>query len=211
MRLFFAVALEESGRRVLDAAAARLRACAPQARWSAPSSMHLTLAFLGEVEPGRARAARAAAQRVAAAQGCFDMDFSGLDAFPSWKSPRVLWAGVSRGAREFARLAGALRAQLILEGFSLEERPFVPHFTLARLRSDGAQAAALESAARECSEALQRSAAAMRVREFILFESRLEPKGARHEILCVRRLGGANPSEGESAGSGGSSAREFLP
>jgi RNA 2',3'-cyclic 3'-phosphodiesterase len=89
--------------------------------------IHLTLAFLGQVAPEeRARAVEAASGLRA---GVFGM---ALDHVGSFRSARVAWAGCGRIPRSLERLQSGLDGALRERGFTLEERPFVPHVTLAR-------------------------------------------------------------------------------
>ena len=51
MRAFIAIPIPEKGRSMLDRLQQNLRSCRPDVRWVAIPSIHLTLKFLGEVDP----------------------------------------------------------------------------------------------------------------------------------------------------------------
>ncbi|MEW6446411.1 MAG: RNA 2',3'-cyclic phosphodiesterase [Pseudomonadota bacterium] len=93
-------------------------------------NLHLTLAFIGDVEVARLSClerAGAAAARVAAP--C-PMIFDRLGLFPE---ARVLWAGMSRIPPELCLLQSAVAREVAERcGFTLDPRPFVPHLTLRR-------------------------------------------------------------------------------
>ncbi|MBI5243866.1 MAG: RNA 2',3'-cyclic phosphodiesterase [Elusimicrobia bacterium] len=182
MRLFFAVALSADARRLLACALESLAASGADAKWVREDSMHLTLAFLGEVSPERLEAARRAGSRAAQALAAYRMDLGTLGAFPSWKAARVVWAGVRAGAAETCALAKALRKALAEEGFAREERDFVAHVTIGRVRSVR-KASQLASAAQAWSaEAAGRwQESGTQVEDFSLIESRLTPQGPRYE------------------------------
>lgn len=187
MRLFAAVEMPSALSRALSASVVRLRPAPPEARWPGPERMHLTLAFLGEV--AQARAEDAADALEAAAAGCrpFLARLGGPGAFPSWERARVLWAGIERGAAELARLARALAAELGSRGFALEDREFVPHLTLGRLRAP-ADCRDLEPG---LARAISSCAAPFRVAEAALLRSRLSPGGSSHSVLRRAALGAA--------------------
>lgn len=111
------------------------RAAAPY-RWATREQLHLTLAFLAEVEERRLddlveRLARAAARRTA-----FETAVAGGGAFPNAGRARVLWAGLDldEPARtELDRLATGCRAAANRAGIALDGQRFRPHVTLARL------------------------------------------------------------------------------
>jgi len=89
--------------------------------------IHLTLAFLGEIDPGAVERARAIADAVRAA--AFEVR---LDRTGSFRGARVGWAGCESPAPGLIEIASHLGQALKESGFVLEERPFAPHVTLAR-------------------------------------------------------------------------------
>lgn len=128
-RLFFALSLPASLSDALDDLAEGI----PDARWALENDYHLTLAFLGEVPPGRRRDAEDAARRVRVAP--LEIQLRGVGAFPRRPPARVLWAGIDPEPR-LLTLQRRLCAELRADGFLLEQRRFHPHVTLARLDRD---------------------------------------------------------------------------
>jgi 2'-5' RNA ligase len=125
-RLFFALWPQSAARDALARLAVDVAEhCGGRAVPAA--KIHLTLAFLGEVAPGReAAAARAGAGLDADA---IHATFDRLGAFPR---AGVAWAGCSRVPPELGTLAAGLASGLRAEGFELEDRAFAAHVTLAR-------------------------------------------------------------------------------
>jgi 2'-5' RNA ligase len=124
MRLFFALWPDAAAADALDRLAADVVVVAggkPQPR----AKIHLTLAFLGEVE------APAHAEDVAAAVAVDPFPMR-LDCVGSFRRARVAWAGALEPQPALVRLQSRLEAGLREAGFALEERPFTPHLTLAR-------------------------------------------------------------------------------
>ncbi|MBG0776901.1 MAG: RNA 2',3'-cyclic phosphodiesterase [Desulfovibrionaceae bacterium] len=139
LRLFVGVPLDEAHQQALARLRARWRevpAPGPQRTglaWTRPGNWHLTLKFLGDVEPERTPALEAALDAVAFAP--FTAQAGGTGCFPPRGAARVVWLGLARGAEEAARLARAVDAACASVGFAPERRPFAAHLTLARVKS----------------------------------------------------------------------------
>ena len=132
MRLFLGIELPPAWRRALAQGAEALGRAGVQGRFTLPDNYHLTLVFLGETD--RRTEAEAALRQTGGAS--FPLRTALPGCFPR-KGGDIWWLGVEPAPGLLAvqrRLEGALRAS----GFSLEERPYRPHITLARkVRSPG--------------------------------------------------------------------------
>src|SRR5204862_7648135 len=89
--------------------------------------IHLTLAFLGDIDDARLEAARLVGGTVR--EPAFEM---ALDQAGSFRGARVAWAGCAAMPAGLARLQESLARELGAQGFTLEDRPFAPHVTLVR-------------------------------------------------------------------------------
>lgn len=133
-RLFLAVQPTDEARHAL---AARLDAAfsadpLPGRTVRAPS-WHLTLRFLGDPgEPGLDRLLGSFDQ--ADLGGPFRLGLDGLGAFPRPGKASVLWMGVVRGEEPLVELQERTEMVCDVAGLGREERPFVPHLTLSRIR-----------------------------------------------------------------------------
>ena len=129
MRLFIAVNFSAGTLDALLAARERLRALTGgRGGFTQDTNLHLTLAFLGEIEPERAPLA---VEAMRAAQG--RVLTLGIDRIGRFRRDGgdIWWAGADRAPALSAyqrRLVRELRAR----GFELESRRFSPHVTLAR-------------------------------------------------------------------------------
>lgn len=92
-----------------------------------PEDLHITLVFLGDLDPQRRACAEEAADRVRAAP--FSLSLNRFGCFPR---ARVLWCGASERPQSLLDLLHALNSGLLGCGFRPERRPFEPHVTLAR-------------------------------------------------------------------------------
>jgi 2'-5' RNA ligase len=157
------------------------------ARWTKPEQMHVTLRFLGAIETARIDSVVSALAAVAAPS--FGLTVEGFGVFPSFRSPRVLWAGLAP-ADPLGELAREIDDALVRSAtVAADEKPFSPHVTLARL--NGARPAAVRSWM-ERREPF--TAGPWEVSQFFLYASRLTPGGAIHTRLESWRLAGASVS-----------------
>jgi len=179
MRLFVAVDLPD---RLADAVAAtqdRLREAAGL-RFTDPEQAHLTLQFLGEVDPQRRDAVVDAVERAVAASGVdpFDCAVGGLGVFPDLDHVSVVWAGVREGGGELAALHDAVVEGTVALGFDDDDHEFTPHVTLARM-DDGRGKALVQRAVRETEPTVGR----FRVEEVRLKRSRRTDDGPVYDTV----------------------------
>ncbi len=172
-RVFFALWPEAALAERL-AALAEAQAAAVGGRAMARETLHLTLAFLGDVALEALPALQEAGRLVARQQvmhHVFPLEFS-LDHFGYWQHNHLAWIGCRTPVAALHGLADALAAAVGERGFALEPRPFVPHVTLVRR-------APVAPPCRE--EALPLS---WRATDFALLRSRRHTGGAAYETLA---------------------------
>ena len=183
VRSFVAVLLPDRVRAGLAAVSAELRGQTRGLAWVRAGNLHLTLRFLGEIEPMMLEPVREAVVAAAAAVPPFTVSLGGLGGFPSGRALRVLWASVAAGGEELGTLYAALEAALVVRGMPRESRPFHPHVTLARARDprgtgDLASVLGVGPAFGE-----------VRVGALYLMRSDLGPGGSRYSVLAEAPLG----------------------
>lgn len=125
-RVFFAL-WPESEVRAQIAAAVKEAVAASDGRPVPPERLHLTLAFLGEVDATAVEEARRAARNVSIER--FSMV---LDRLGYWSQPRINWLAPSDVPGALYRLADELWGALGEVGFERELRPYRPHVSLVR-------------------------------------------------------------------------------
>lgn len=137
-------------------------------------TIHLTLAFLGDVAVERLPEL----QRVAGGIDATAFELT-LDRFGIWQHNRLLWAGCTTPPSLFD-LACSLKTRLLEAGFTVADakRPFAPHVTLVRkLSRFDVALPAVEALNWPC-------------REFVLVRSRLSAAGSGYEVLARFSLAG---------------------
>jgi 2'-5' RNA ligase len=184
MRLFVAIDLAADAREAVAAVQKRIVLSAGEAgrslRLVGADQMHLTLAFVGDVNDS------AAARIVTAIDGeidqrSFRLSLAGLGVFPPRDKPRALFLAVGDGAAEVVELQRKVTELLETAGVPREPRPFHPHLTLARWR-DG------HSADRRVADQDVGLVAGVDVNEAVLYQSRLSSGHPAYTRLAAARL-----------------------
>ncbi|WP_129790827.1 RNA 2',3'-cyclic phosphodiesterase [Sphingosinicella sp. CPCC 101087] len=139
------------------------------ARWQTDDQIHLTLRFIGEVDRHRAGDIHAALGGIHHPR--FEIALNGLGTFDRRGLPETVWAGVSPH-EPLKALHKKVDQALARVGVEPEQRAYLPHITLARLkRSSGTVRNLLEQWGGLSSPPFP-------VDRFSLFESQLTPEGA---------------------------------
>ena len=128
MRLFLSINFDRKTKENIASVQSRLKQAAKgHGRFSDVSNLHLTLAFLGEVEEERLDAVKRAMDRTKVRP--FTLRFAKTGFFD--RGGQIWWIGAEK-CPELTALQKELSDNLRAEGFALEKRAFTPHVTLAR-------------------------------------------------------------------------------
>ena len=106
----------------------------PSVKWVDPSSIHLTLKFLGNIAVDRISAITRAMEEATRELSPFQLKVTGLGVFPNLKRVQVIWVGIGGEVDKLGQLQQRIESSLASLGFTAETRRFTPHLTLARLR-----------------------------------------------------------------------------
>jgi len=146
-------------------------------KWVDPYSIHLTLKFLGNIAADRVAEITAAMTEAAGETAPLRLELDGLGVFPNPRQVQVAWVGLRGDVDRLAGLYHRLESGLAELGFPPETRPFQPHLTLARVRSQTPPqkrqgfGEMIAGAAFQCDAAIDVDAVS-------LIKSRLTPRGA---------------------------------
>ena len=143
-RVFVAVDAGEAVRRevtrVVAALTGKLEAAKtpPKVVWVRPAALHVTIRFIGEVEPAEVeRLQELLAPPIPIAP--FELQWRGVGTFPNNKQPRALWLGVISGAAPLAQVEAEVSRRIAgKNAVEIEDRAFLPHLTIGRVKMAGA-------------------------------------------------------------------------
>jgi 2'-5' RNA ligase len=193
IRTFIAVELDPHLQQAIggaqDSLKDELQRLAPGVRlhWVRVEAIHLTLKFLGDIEESQVGGILQALEMVGHDHVPFSIDVKGLGVFPDLRAPRVVWMGLSGHADRLVRLAGAIDVALTSLGFQAEQKPYLPHLTLARVKErarDIGKALADSGVTRE-----SKLMGTLSVQAVALMKSELTPSGSIYTRLGLATLG----------------------
>ena len=154
-------------------------------RWVKPLNMHLTIKFLGDVDPADLDTIGKLLSDIAGNFPSFDLIPRGLGVFPSLKRPRVIWIGIAGQTDVLGSIQQSVNGGLNEIGFITEKRPFRGHLTFGRIKSRVDQDRLLDAL-----HAQQKFVSkAFTVENLVMFKSELTPSGPIYTKLYEVPLG----------------------
>ena len=157
-------------------------------KWVDPRGIHLTLKFLGNIPSKQVTEITEAIAGVAQGISPFHLEIGGLGAFPSLRQARVLWVGIGGEVEKLSGLQQNIDSALAALRFAKEERSFVPHLTLARIRQ-GASPLERRSFGELVGSTIFEDKYHVTVESISLMRSQLTPAGAIYTRLSLVGLG----------------------
>jgi 2'-5' RNA ligase len=184
IRAFFAIELDAAARRAAGSRldALRGRPGGDRVRWVREENLHVTLRFLGGIDPDAVPALLREVARETAGLAPFALRLGAVQIFPSIRRPRVVALEVIP-PEPLSALAAAVERGVGAAGFPPEDRPFRSHLTLGRLRPGGSPP--------DVTVPDTPLAETLRVTEAVLFQSELHRSGARYTPLARVPVGAA--------------------
>jgi 2'-5' RNA ligase len=179
MRTFIAIELSEEIKDTLAQAQSHLKYSSADVKWVEKDNIHLTLKFLGEIDENKLANVKAALDEIAKDTKSFEISLKDIGAFPDIDHPRVIWAGLDKGAKESTELAVKIDEALSKLGFDKETRPFAAHLTIGRVRSSKNKEALREKVTGYRSPVI----GPQKISSLTLFQSTLAPKGSIYTKL----------------------------
>ena len=179
IRCFIAIEIPETIQNRLARIQGTLRNQIQKASWVKPGNIHLTLKFLGDVDPNNLNSIGEAIEGVASRHRSFSLGIGGLGAFPNFARPRVMWIGVKVGGERVSSLAQDINVALSDCGFPLDTKKLNPHLTIARMK----QRIDLRPYANQYRQYDRLDGAEMSVDTISLIQSQLHPAGAIYSTL----------------------------
>lgn len=184
LRTFIALPIPDGVAAFLKRMQERLRSPVANIRWVPVANIHLTLKFLGDIDPSRVPAINARLDAVARSIPCFTLTAEGVGVFPNLRQARVFWVGFSGVNKPLEALQQKLESGLETLGFKREPRAFRAHLTIGRSRQrtdSKALGALLEPLKTEVSDSFG-------VDQIRLYQSVLTPSGAEYSLLHTAHL-----------------------
>jgi 2'-5' RNA ligase len=187
-RCFYAI---RPDRQIVDYLAGvirELRQYGADLRWVPEENLHVTLRFLGEITDRQLDRALHIGEETGALRS-FSLGVQGLGAFPSLRSPSVVWAGgvgeTEEDSKELSRLQQLTEEWAQKLGLVPDRRRYSAHITLGRVRRPGSGLKELmrDLTVRECRSTFRP------IDRLLLLRSVLASSGAEYEVIGEWGLG----------------------
>ena len=171
MRLFIAIDFNE----LKDYFSELQKLLSGNAKLSLTTDFHLTLKFLGEVQPNNAEKIISALKNVKFHK--FEVFLDSIGIFPTENYVRVVWVGLNPEEKVIELQE---HIEISLEKMFRKEKNFKVHITLARVKEPEDEKSFVEHVKRIKVESKK-----IEVKDFRLVKSTLTPKGPVYEDLAV--------------------------
>lgn len=177
MRTFLCVPIDGKMRDRIAVIAQQLRTHVDaHASWVPPENYHLTVRFLGEIDPMLTVDLKEACREIATQVSSFDVPIDRVGGFPSLDNPRVLWVG-GKAPDPFRDLLSLIDYEIQRLGFPHRRVESIAHITLARIK--GRLYAPLSEAVAQ----IEQPQWALHADRLVLMESLLTARGAIYSPL----------------------------
>lgn len=185
MRTFLCIPIDSSIKAKLDELSQQARQRIPvRASWVKPENFHVTVRFLGEIDPMLTIDLEQSCKVVTRDMTPFDLPIDRVGAFPTPSRPRVLWVG-GEAPSSFRDLLSSLDRELTALGFPSGRPETIAHITLARIK--GRTEPEIARMIRSLTDSPDW---VIRADRLILMESRLTAQGAIYTPLLTLPFSG---------------------
>ena len=184
LRTFIALPVPDAVTGFLKQIQERLRSPVVNIRWVPVANIHLTLKFLGDIDPSTVPEINARLDEAARSIDPLTLTARGVGVFPNLRQARVLWVGLSGDMKQLVLLQQDIESKLEALGFKREHRTYRAHLTIGRTRRRPDQKALgtlLEPVKEEASEAFG-------INQIRFYKSVLKPTGAEYTLLHTAHL-----------------------
>ncbi|MFQ6674994.1 MAG: RNA 2',3'-cyclic phosphodiesterase [Fidelibacterota bacterium] len=183
LRTFLAVELPNEVKRTARYLHTTVQARPGVVKWLKSANIHLTLRFLGPTPEEEVSRINDAMARVIKDHTDFTLRIEGTGVFPRRERPRVLWMGVDGEVESLNEMVADINRALDGLGYPPEEREYVPHVTIGRIRYP-------QKVTPDVSDFLNSKYRSIvcEVHKVTFFQSDLVPGGPIYSVLGVHEL-----------------------
>lgn len=176
MRVFIACDLSEEIKSELSFVQNQLKKLGIEGKWVKPENFHLTLVFLGKAEENQIKETKkilVSINRII--EKPIGLKVKGISAFPFPTFARVVFAEVGGEIEILNRVVANLKQELKQKNIWFDEKPFIPHLTLARFKKKQNLSQILKK--------IKIKSIAFKIKEIYLYQSQLTPLGPVYSRL----------------------------
>ena len=177
LRTFIALPTSSEAQDGIARVQTSLKATQASVKWESQDKFHITVVFLGNVEPSKLELLSIALTKSVQQFQPFTLSYTSLGAFPNIHAPRIIWIGIQNNPvvldlqATVQRICGEF-------GFPKEERAFHPHITLGRMKESRNLGRLTEAIKTITFEPIE-----TRCSDILLMKSELHPSGSLYTML----------------------------
>jgi len=185
IRSFLAIEIPRAIQKKMEEVEGDLRSSHADVRWMNPEKIHLTLKFFGNIDESKIDLIVRSMEEPIRTLSAFSLKVLGVGAFPHLKNPRVIWMGLADGKEVLISFQKKVETEFEKIGFASEEKPFHPHLTLGRVKSNRGRDELVSRMEKHREEEF----GDFQVERVVLFKSDLRPLGPIYTALREIKLG----------------------
>jgi 2'-5' RNA ligase len=184
-RIFVAVDISDEARRGAASYIESLRKEFRDVRvgWERAEKLHLTMKFLGNCEENQLIELEKAVAGISREISKFRFQVAETGVFPNARNPRVLWIDVKDAAGNLSKINDRLETECEKIGFARENRRFVPHLTIARIKEPHRARDLAQTHLQNKFEPVETL-----VSRIVIYESQLLPTGSVYSVVSKHEL-----------------------
>jgi 2'-5' RNA ligase len=180
MRIFIALEVPEKIKKEIEKTQNQLKNAGIKARWARPEIAHLTLVFIGETMPTKIREIEKILKEASAQISPISLWLEKIGAFPSPAKAKIIHLSLKGEMGKLNALVLKIRKSLKKQKINFDQKLFIPHLTLGRLKKPQNLTWFLSK--------IKIPRRKFLVKQLNLIQSTLTPQGPNYKILASFEL-----------------------
>ena len=135
VRTFIGIELEQNVVAEFSQELSYLKYHFPKIKWVHPQNLHITLKFLGNIQPNSLREVFTAMEIIGREALPFTLALQSVLLLPDSERPTVVCSKAGRGTEELLMLQRKVSLSCSALGYPEDHRPYLPHITLGRIKA----------------------------------------------------------------------------
>ena len=137
MRAFLAIEIPYDLKRYLTEVVKEIAPYVDDTRWVREDGYHITLKFLGDIGNDKVEEINGVLPTLKESYTPFEVSLGGISGLPDQRRPRVIVVTIENGIDIIGEIYHHIEEAIALIGFERERRPYRPHVTIGRRKSQG--------------------------------------------------------------------------
>lgn len=139
MRVFIAINLPDNVKKALSGVISAFRQAnqGQPIKWVESDLLHITMHFLGELEEADVKRVEEILTQTVLKYPKVKLKLENLGGFPNLVTPKIIFVKAKElSGVQIAKMQNEISRKLIINNFQIEDRNWVPHITIGRVKGD---------------------------------------------------------------------------